>query len=126
MNEEAKKVMSELLIDAAEGIRTGAGFVMEQIPDVLQQVIVRDRAYLTFCMLLAISSYLLLASFLKQGQKNDWGDISIAKAVITGIFSMIVTMAVIIPDGGPNILCRCFTVWFAPKLYIIEYLADKV
>ena len=136
MNEETKQALNDAIMASIEGLKTGAEFVSDQVPDVIMQLIIRDRVLLSLgvFVILAIwfTFYRSLRSCFKDGFFMDdlYGTPApqLISSIVTGFLSLI---TIIVSFGGGaygsvSIWHKFVTVWFAPKLYLIEFMADKL
>lgn len=121
MNEQAQKVLAELLNKAAAGIDSAVAFSQAQLPDVVHQLLVWNA---TSSLLFQILAVLVIAGYL----------FSLKKAVeVAGGYSAFNTVAAIYIVAGGIASAVMFVgfwfsfawlkIWLAPKLYLIEYAA---
>lgn len=148
MNEQANKVLSELLQKAANGIDYAVSFSQAQLPDVIHQLLVWNFVHSMLISALALASILPVFWFVKKQMKKvqtgvigdeacswDRGKPKYAvtliwdsKGEINGFIVLLVVsgvtwgMWVISSLTNPAWL----KIWLAPKLYLIEYAASLV
>jgi len=127
MSEQAKEAMSALLAQITELAQSGITMAHDQIPCVLQQLIIRDRIVYTAGFLVCIVIWAAFIKCLSGACKHGWWDKyseftgrGIA-AIVTGIGAGITIFIFF-----ALVLSPLATVWFAPKLYLIETLSKVV
>lgn len=119
MNEQANKILVELLQKASGGIDAAVSFSQQQIPDVINQLLVWNAVSSALGQIIGIITILapLIFSFKKWDfiYRND---------LEAFMFLHVVT----IPLGALVIACNFdwLKIWLAPKLYLIEYAASLV
>lgn len=120
MNEQAQKILVDLLQKASNGIDSAVSFSQAQIPDVIQQLLVWNAASsagIQIICALAIAACIYLMCF--AWNKGDDADVVLAALFFTGIGS-IVCIVIIFNNFD------WLKIWLAPKLYLIEYAASLV
>ncbi|CAM8500719.1 hypothetical protein [Enterobacter asburiae] len=127
MNEQANKILVELLQKASNGIDSAVSFSQAQIPDVVHQLLLWNSAssalFQVFCLVFlgfyAWSSVRALNK-LNNGPLDDIGDgLCVVWMVFGGIASLILFI-------GFWMNFDWLKIWLAPKLYLIEYAASLV
>ncbi|QLR51848.1 hypothetical protein HV344_06765 [Citrobacter freundii] len=127
MNEQANKILADLLQKASNGIDSAVSFSQAQIPDVVHQLLLWNAAssalfqafILVFLSFYAWSSVKAIKN-VANGHLDDAGDtICILWAIFGGVAGLIL------------FICFWFNfdwlkIWIAPKLYLIEYAASLV
>jgi len=96
-------------------------FAEEQVPDLITEIVVYHRAVYTSRLLLAILIPIVYVTILKLINKYDKdGFPTVFFAIFCGGFSILA-------------IIKCLThfndflkVWFAPKLFLIEYMSEIV
>lgn len=122
MNEETKKLLHDYLTKILEGAERGADFVMEQAPEVAKEIVAYGRAVETAYVvgfLLAVLIPIAIAPWaIRKLRQID------NEAAGFAAFLMIPALL------GTLSLFQCLSefmkVWFAPRLYLIEYIKDLV
>ena len=120
MNEQAQKILVDLLQKASNGIDSAVSFGQAQIPDVIQQLLMWNAvssAGIQIICTLAISACIYLMRF--AWNKVDDADVVLEALAFTGIWS--IACVVIIFNNFDWL-----KIWLAPKLYLIEYAASLV
>lgn len=126
MNEEAQKILVDLLQKASNGIDSAVSFSQSQIPDVVHQLLVWN---FTLSILLTILGSILFCAaqyaswLIFKKLRKDWaGDefFEHPEAMIIGMI-YIFTFSPLAWIGLDWI-----KIWLAPKLYLIEYAASLV
>lgn len=126
MNEQAQKILVDLLQKASNGIDSAVSFSQAQIPDVVHQLLVWN---FTSSMISTIIGFLLFlgaqcASWLIfKKLKNDWAGDEFFEHPESMIVGMIYAFTYL-PLALTNM--DWLKIWLAPKLYLIEYAASLV
>lgn len=125
MNEQANKILVDLLQKASNGIDSAVSFSQAQIPDVVHQLLLWNSAssalfqafVLAFLSFYAWSSIKALRK-LNEGPLDDIGDgLCVVWMVFGGISALILFI-------GFWFNFDWLKIWIAPKLYLIEYAAS--
>jgi len=148
MNEQANKILVELLQKAANGIDAAVSFSQAQIPDVVHQLLVWKFTKSMIITLVIMATIPIAVKFFRVMMKREqvgvygeegyswdrgkpkykptlvWdrdGTIS-ASSVFFGIimFLYTVTSFLVLSD------LTWLKIWLAPKLYLLEYAADLI
>lgn len=126
MNEQAQKILVDLLQKASNGIDSAVSFSQAQIPDVIHQLLVWNFALSMIFTILGVSLF-CVAQYVSWGifkkLRKEWaGDefFDHPEGMIIGMVYMITyaPLAWISLDW--------LKIWLAPKLYLIEYAASLV
>ncbi|WP_031524539.1 hypothetical protein [Siccibacter colletis] len=148
MNEQANKILIELLQKAANGIDAAVSFSQAQIPDVVNQLLVWNMVHSLIMTLIAISTIPLILWFVKrQFQKVEIGKFSNEgyswdrgnpKYSPTMVWDSKGELSFLIAPGAA-VLCiwavwvigvvtkmTWLKIWLAPKLYLLEYAASLI
>ncbi|WP_288500887.1 hypothetical protein [uncultured Erwinia sp.] len=127
MNEQANKILADLLQKASNGIDAAVSFSQAQIPDVIHQLLMWNFAEsiifsLTGVLLFLLAQYLTFRIF-KYLRKEWEGDYFSDHPESIFLF-----MAWLLINFIPiNLLdLSWLKIWIAPKLYLIEYAAHLV
>ncbi|ASM15097.1 TPA: hypothetical protein ACXJAC_002652 [Serratia marcescens] len=144
MNEQANKILAELLQKASDGIDAAVSFSQAQIPDVVHQLLLWNFTRSMVLSMLCLISIPFAVWFLKKqftrkkigelvkyGEKKEryqWtlvfdseGDASPA-IMILAFFGLLYVSFV----GSVLLNMTWLKIWLAPKLYLIEYAASLV
>jgi len=120
MNEEAQKILLDLLKKAANGIDSAVAFSQQQIPDVINQLLVWNAVssalIQALCLTVVVTAVVLLVKAWRQLKDFD----AVMAATILSV--IIVVIAGLVFFGNSDWL----KIWLAPKLYLIEYAASLV
>lgn len=126
MNEQAQKILVDLLQKASNGIDSAVSFSQAQIPDVVHQLLVWNFALSILLTILGMISfcatqYVSWRIFKKL--KKEWAGDELfehPEAMIIGVIYMLTfsPLAWVSLDW--------LKIWLAPKLYLIEYAASLV
>lgn len=119
MNEQANKILVELLQKASGGIDAAVSFSQQQIPDVINQLLVWNAVSSALWQIIGIIT--ILAPLIFSVKKWDF-------IYRNNLEAFMVLHAVTIPLGSLVIACNFdwLKIWLATKLYLIEYAASLV
>jgi hypothetical protein len=122
MNEQANKVLAELLQKASSGIDAAVSFSQAQIPDVVHQLLVWNAVTSALFQVFAVA---VIVGYLLTVKKA---------AEVAGSYSAFdVVASIYIAAGGATAFSMFvgfwlnfdwLKIWLAPKLYLIEYAAS--
>lgn len=116
MNEQAQKIMLDLLKKASDGIDSAVSFSQAQIPDVVHQLLMWNAISSISVQLLCLFIIAVCILICVKAHKGDYNLFIISLS----LFSTIIFAS----------LCVLFSsfdwlkIWVAPKLYLIEYAAS--
>lgn len=120
MNEQAQKILVDLLKKATDGIDSAVAFSQAQIPDVVQQLLmwhaVSSAAIQVLCLLIIIFSITVIVITWNTGDDAD------SVMLVTVIMGIITIVFLVVFFNYFDWL----KIWLAPKLYLIEYAASLV
>lgn len=123
MNEQLQNTVNEILQKAISAAMAGADFLANQIPDVLQQLLLWNLSQnLALGAIFATSAGTIL-TFLYKDVKKCWSDrlTDEVGAFLIAVFGGMAPMAA---------SCLCFLnalkIWIAPKVWLLEYAASLV
>jgi hypothetical protein len=117
-------VLEQTLVDTINatksGISQGIDFAQQQIPEVVQQLLMWKMAqaliWLVTCLaLIILCVYLTIKAF--KGKDDGMQGVSLALSIFVGVPSVI---------GFIIALSQVIKIWTAPKLYLLEYVADLI
>lgn len=148
MNEQANKILVELLQKAANGIDAAVSFSQAQIPDVVHQLLVWNFVHSMIITVFALASIPLVIWFIKIqirkveiGKFGDEGyswDRGKPKYLPTFVWDkkgevnpFIMFLLMFVAMWGTWLICLMsnltwLKIWLAPKLYLLEYAASLV
>ncbi|HHQ5760406.1 TPA: hypothetical protein ACSRHF_000880 [Klebsiella variicola subsp. variicola] len=114
MNEQANKILINLLQKASDGIGAAVSFSQAQIPDVISQLMTWKMVQYglrigSFTLLLVVTVW-LLKKYLKEESKYAPGI-----APVSALFAVL--SVVVVTSNIGNAL----QLWIAPKVWMIEY-----
>lgn len=128
MNPELQKELLSWLQALKEAVGTGAAFAAQQIPQVLWEKILLDRVYYTTLVFLFLLAGTLI---LFKGRKGilAWGErhadesdgLTWLASYLALVVSAVIPLLVFLANGYDLAM-----VWFAPRLYLIEWLKEMV
>lgn len=120
MNEELQKALGELLGKANDGIDAASGFLVAELPDVIQQLLtwymVESLLWCVFNVITMVAS-IKLALYFKEKAEEDPHEMF----EVPMVFSWVVTFVMFFVI--PNYFIESLKIWIAPKLWLIEYAA---
>lgn len=148
MNEQANKILVELLQKAANGIDAAVTFSQAQIPDVVHQLLLWEMTYSLIMTILPISTIPAVIWFVKwqckkveigkfgnEGYSWDRGNPKYSPTMIwdsKGELSFLIAPLVffLFMWGSWLILALAkmtwLKIWLAPKIYLLEYAASLI
>ncbi len=148
MEEQANKILVELLQKAVNGIDAAVSFSQAQIPDVIHQLLVWNMTYSLIMTIVSVSTFPVVFWFVKRQCKRvevgkfenegySWdrgnpkysptmiwdskGDISFFVAPLAVILFAWVTWVIAVVAK-----MTWLKIWLAPKLYLLEYAASLI
>lgn len=120
MNEEAQKILVDLLKKAANGIDSAVAFSQQQIPDVVNQLLVWNAVSSSLiqalCLVIIIGCVIIC---IQAWRKMD--DIDGMMIITMFCFTISAILTVVFFH-----YFDWLKIWLAPKLYLIEYAASLV
>lgn len=121
MNETLQNALAEIILAALENAEAAKEFVLAEMPDVVQQLLVWKAAQslLMLALTLLFFSAPLFARKIAIANDGDSFDQMMAM-VLGGIGGMI------IGSLPARYALDWLQIWLAPKIYLIEYAADLV
>lgn len=127
MNDQANKILIELLQKASDGIDSAVSFSQAQIPDVVHQLLVWNTVssiLFQLFILSAIGGY-IFAVYKSIKLSNDR---YISDGAIVAAVSAFSVGGVIVIGLGVAFFAYFdwLKIWLAPKLYLIEYAASLI
>ncbi|EGT5207341.1 TPA: hypothetical protein JD203_15700 [Cronobacter sakazakii] len=148
MNEQANKILVDLLQKASNGIDAAVSFSQAQIPDVIHQLLVWNMVHSLIMTLIAISTIPLVFLFVKRqcrkvevgkfGNEGYSWDKGNPKYSPTMVWDSKGELSFLIAPGAAVLFfwvlwviavvtkMTWLKIWLAPKLYLIEYAASLV
>lgn len=130
--EETLTPMQRELLDRADiifaSIKDAAivakDFALEHLPDVAQQLILLERVHLTVLFLLP---FILLSLLIVGVRHVDKVTRESGFDVIVQILTLVCGASLVVSVISMLVTFRDFlTVWFAPKIYLIEYITALI
>ncbi|MCN2205039.1 hypothetical protein MLT84_22750 [Escherichia coli] len=148
MQEEANKILVDLLKKASDGIDSAIAFSQAQIPDVVHQLLVWNMVDSLIKTLIAISTIPLVFWFMKkqyqkveigkfddEGRSWDNGQPKYKPTMIwesdgrlSGFVLPLVAVFILWFSFIISVVANMtwLKIWLAPKLYLIEYAASLI
>jgi uncharacterized protein YacL len=127
--EKADTLATATLEQLSEFAKKGVGFIESQAPELCREIIILGRAQYTAYIVIAIAVSVVGVAMYRYARKVantcEWQDYRIkfveVQAIATGIIGLILNLVAAAVFLGN--LMPLLTVWFAPRVYIIQYLA---
>jgi hypothetical protein len=132
VNQSLQNALALIIEKAVSGMDATVGFLSEQIPDVIQQLLMWQFAYhLIWGLVLTIGTIVFAVITIKwcrnlwriSDSRNDTGEAAVFATFFT-LFSNAVGIKLFF-DGFDDLLLA-LKIYIAPKIYLIEYAADLV
>lgn len=127
MNDQASKILVDLLQKASNGIDSAVSFSQAQIPDVVHQLLVWNfvsSMLFQFFILLAIAGYAFAAyKFVKISSSTNLGD---GTLIVSAISLMVGACFAVGLSVAFFSYFDWLKIWIAPKLYLIDYAASLI
>ena len=127
MNEQANKILADLLQKASNGIDAAVSFSQAQIPDVIHQLLMWNFAEsiifsLTGILLFLLVQYLTFRIFkyLRKEWEGDYFSDHPEVIVMFMLWLLVTLITLTLLD------LSWLKIWIAPKLYLIEYASHLV
>lgn len=132
MNEQLQSTLLEFLNKSGEALETAFVFTSEQVPDLIQQLLMFKLVESSLLTVLFLILFLLSMKYSLHLYKNRLVEckysISGSKAdgdrVCGSICAALLSSIMLWPAVA--YLLETLKIWLAPKLYLIEYAADLV
>lgn len=126
MNPEIQKELLTWLTQIRETAEKGAGFVAEQAPLVAREAISYGRvAHLVAALAIGICIAAVLYLALVKYWKTAWEATDDAPVIMLNIVVALFTIPFIFEGFVPQARLALLA-WFAPRIYIIEWLSELV
>ncbi len=129
MNEQLQASLAELINKSISGTNKAQEFLLSEIPDSIQQLLMWHGIYNFVLFIISISIFISIPFFikgiinkvLKIDFNSDEMDINI-------IFLILYTALIIIfiPIGSVIFNLQWLKIWIAPKIWLIEYAVNIV
>ena len=123
MNEELQAKLCELVTYLIDISKVTGDFAAEQTPMLLQELLLRARIQSSFLMGVAVSLF-CFCLFTAIRNHKLWKEKhyeecpEILFCIIPGLASFVILIIAIVNTGS------FITIWFAPKVYILEYITS--
>lgn len=116
MNEELETALSQLIQKTLSGMDAAVGFGQEQLPDVIQQLIVFNTWAAALWLLLCATGTALMSKLFYYCWKENEADGAIFAAIPLIIFTLCMV-------GNALDLLK---ITLAPKVWLLEYAANLI
>ena len=124
MNEELKAKLLEMLTQIQEAARDGGSFVIDQAPEIAREIVTLGRVQSTLAtcggLTMAIAGVITGLLFIKKYQRSDDADTADFCSGAAIFLGAIPTVLGTVMFG--SCVQWCIKTWFAPRLYIIDYI----
>lgn len=122
MNEQANKVLSELLQKASNGVDAAVSFSQAQVPDVIHQLLIWNAVSSLMFQAVAILTVMGFLLTVKKAwviaEGYSGADFFAFLYIVCGALASIIMFV------GFWFNFDWLKIWLAPKLYLIEYAAS--
>lgn len=135
MNETYQQALSEILLSTIGTVKEAKDFVLAELPDVVQQLLMWKMVESIFYSVLSLSLVVISVFYWRwviKSRNADWtrelrnknepSDSYMAAVIVGGI----VTALVVAPIVLINFNFDWVQILVAPKIYLIEYVAELV
>ena len=120
MDDQLQQQLAAYLKEIATAARAGADFAIEQAPLVVQEKIAYARVSETaFCVLAVLGAFIAAQAFVwgtREGGMDADNPLAFVAQLAGGILCVVLTI------GSLAQLNTVMLVWFAPRLYILEWV----
>ena len=126
MNSETDKQIAEILKKGLEAAEKSGNFVIEQAPDLVKQLITYKTVETSICVLIEISLMYLIFRYIKYLHKKNNEDSDFIFDNEFHIIGMMITslMGIFLFFVFINDISDLIKLIFAPKIYLLEYIAQ--
>ena len=120
MNEELQKALGELLSKANDGIDAASGFLVAELPEVIQQLLSWHCALsLVWAIVFVVMFITSIKLFLWGGGEDCKGsEMEVVVWLLTALGGVVTFFLAI------NRIIEALQIWIAPKVWLIEYAAS--
>ena len=125
MNSETDKQIAEILKKGLEAAEKSGNFVIEQAPDLVKQLITYKTVETSICVLIEITLMYLIVIYFKYLHKKNNEDSSFIEVNSFHIVGMLISLvvAIFMFIVFINDISNLIQLIFAPKIYLLEYIA---
>lgn len=126
MNEELQKQLAALFASLLDFSKTATTYAMNQIPPLIQEKLAFGRVWETWCVVacVIITGICIWAALSFQKKLGEYKGYNPECLFAGGIISWIFAVGFLVAS-----LCNlydCLLVWFAPRLYIVEWVSTII
>lgn len=122
MNEQANKILIDLLQKAATGVDAAVSFSQAQVPDIIRQLMVwKAAAYgmrIFFMSLFLLGCIWLFRRALQWYESYEKEHLGLFSLIFSGVAGPILVIGVLVN------ISNAVQLWLAPKIWLIEYTAQ--
>lgn len=118
------KAVAELANVVKDMLVEGKGFILEQAPDIIQQLILFKRIEFTFMTIAFVLGFIvfIVIGLWSVYQLNDCG----SEGWVIGVIVSTVALLIMTPLFVFVVVPQMIMVWFAPKVYLLEYFCGAI
>lgn len=124
MNEQANKILADLLQKASNGIDAAVSFSQAQVPDVIHQLLVWNAVsslmFQAIAILMVMGFLLTVKKAWEIAEGHSGADFFAFLYIVCGALASIIMFV------GFWFNFDWLKIWLAPKLYLIEYAATLI
>lgn len=121
MNEQLQKELAAWLSQLREATQSGASFAIDQAPKIVQEKIIVGRVEETVFFVALVALTFGLAWFVRHVSRDDYpSEGAIIGSIFAGIGMCITAVLSFVAFHNAAMA------WFAPRIYVIEWLVGMV
>lgn len=132
MEEETTDQLTRFMDNLNSAMEGGADFILEQAPLVIQEIVIWGRIEHTAWVVLSMAMMTAAVLFLKKKVMPYCAAVEDAPygnnqefCYVASFLVFAIVMVICATTFAIN-LTPCLKAWFAPRLYVIEYIADAL
>ncbi|MGG7725855.1 hypothetical protein PGN57_09510 [Klebsiella aerogenes] len=122
MNEQANKILIDILQKAASGVDAAVSFSQAQVPDIIRQLMVWKAASygmrVLFMSLFLLGCIWLFRKALKWNKSYENETLGICSLIFSSLMGPIFVIGILLN------ISNGVQLWLAPKIWLIEYTAQ--
>lgn len=123
MNENMQQAMADIIHASLSAVETAKSFLSEQIPDVIQQLLLwhMTKNLILFLIGMTILIAIIVCTFIAIKKIKSSAMDAMDKNGWTGVTILAAVIACFVPPFFLNL--TWLQIWIAPKIFLIEYAA---
>jgi hypothetical protein len=131
MSNNIENAVVTLINKAVQGMETATEFLVAEIPDVIQQLLMWHFAkylilWLFFLLLIPLSIYVIFKVFKDYKVKVSWACDDYGMSPIAIVLTLLFGGLLVVSFSQIFIRIDWLMIWLAPKVWLIEYAAKLV